>query len=181
MYYASCISFELCASHSGCLSPCLSFHSFPPFQDIFPPKCAAYVGSMSVSSCPSPHHHHTLDALWLSLQRSAWRHQWVLWLWSQVRGQCAVLLSAEIKVYLNGLTFVARPTLRLCRGPDAGSEVCFGHCLWNGLFTHAWTDDPSSLSQQQECHGENKNSFEDHPLVAQQRTALQKHVTCSHR
>lgn len=71
MYYVCYISFELCVSHSGCLSSWLSFHSFPPSQDIFPPKCPAYVGSMSVSSCPPPHHHHTLDAIWLPLQCSA--------------------------------------------------------------------------------------------------------------
>lgn len=88
------------ASHSSCVSPTLSgclsrlsFHSFPPSQDIFPPKCVAYVGSMPVSSCPSPHHHHTLDALWLSLQRSAWRHQWVFWLWSQVPRTACCLVS----------------------------------------------------------------------------------------
>lgn len=125
----------------------------PPSQDIFPPKCPAYVGSMSVSSCPPPHHHHTLDAIWLPLQRPAWRHQWVLWL----RGQWFVSSAAELKVCLSGLTFASRPPVRLCRGPDAGSEVCPGHCLWNGLFTHAWTNDPSSLSQQQECDGENQN------------------------
>lgn len=67
-------------------------------------------------------------------------------------------LAAELKVCLSGLTSVSRPPVRLCRGPDAGREVCPGHCLWNGLPTHAWTNDPSSLSQQQECDGENQNS-----------------------
>lgn len=81
----------VCLFLSVCLSLSLPCPSLPPSvpwapsQDIFPPECPTYVGSMSVSPCPSPHHHHTLDALWLPLQRSAWRHQWVLLLWSQSR------------------------------------------------------------------------------------------------
>lgn len=71
-----------CLSLSLCLSPVSLPLGFPS-QDIFPPKCPTHVGSMSVSSRPSPHHHHTLDALWLPLQRAAWRHQWVLLLSSQ--------------------------------------------------------------------------------------------------
>lgn len=27
--------------------------------------------------------------------------------------------------------------VRLCCGPDASGEVCSGHCMWNGLLTHA--------------------------------------------
>ncbi len=81
----------VCLFLSVCLSVCLSVSlpcpSLPPSwaspQDIFPPECPTHVGSMSVSSRPSPHHHHTLDALWLPLQRAAWRHQWVLLLRSQ--------------------------------------------------------------------------------------------------
>lgn len=57
------------------LSPCPS--SSGPSQDILPPQCAANVGSVSVSSRPSPHHHHTLDALWLPLQRASPGHWWV--------------------------------------------------------------------------------------------------------
>lgn len=54
-----------------------------------------------------------------------------------LRTVCSVLLLTEIKVYLKCLMFVTYPAARLCRGPDAGGEVCSRHCLWNGLFTHA--------------------------------------------
>lgn len=55
---------------------------------------------------------------------------------SEYSGQ-RVVLAAELKFCLSGLTFVSRPPVRLRRGPDAGGEVCPGHWLWNGLFTHA--------------------------------------------
>lgn len=67
----------VCLFLSVCLSVSLPFLPSPPSlpratsQDIFPPECPTHVGSMSVSSRPSPHHHHTLDALWLPLQRAA--------------------------------------------------------------------------------------------------------------
>lgn len=144
----------------------------PPFgspsQDIFPPECPTHVGSMSVSPRPSPHHHHTLDALWLPLQCAAWRHQWVplLLLTSVVSpllivGVCDLIplpLLSKFFFLLNGSWTVLRPIVcsnfRLCCGPDPGSEVCTGHRMWNGLLTHTWTHDPPSLSQQQECYGE---------------------------
>lgn len=94
------------------LSVCLSLFPVPPSwapsQDIFPPECPTHVGSMSVSSRPSPHHHHTLDALWLPLQRAAWRHQWVHLLWSQ-----SPYLSPFL-VVCRDLWFIALTHLLLC-------------------------------------------------------------------
>lgn len=43
---------------------------------------------------------------------------------------------------------------RLCCGSDASGKVCFGYSLWNGFPAHTGAHDPSALSQQQECHGE---------------------------
>lgn len=74
----------ICLFLSVCLSVSPVLPSWAESQDIFPSECPTHVGSMSVSSRPSPHHHHTLDALWLPLQRAAWRHQWVSLLWSKV-------------------------------------------------------------------------------------------------
>lgn len=78
VYVKSFVSLPLFVSLSFCLSLSPVTPSWAPSQDIFSPECSAHVGSMSVSSCPSPHHHHTLDALRIPLQRPAWRHQWVL-------------------------------------------------------------------------------------------------------
>lgn len=100
---------------------CLSLSPVPPSwapsQDIFPPECPTHVGSMSVSSCPSPHHHHTLDALWLPLQCAAWRHQWVLPLWSQ-----SPYLS-PFSVVWRDLWFIAHLSL------------CCHHFLYSSNFT----------------------------------------------
>lgn len=159
---------------------CMSFFlstvppSWAPSQDIFPPECSAHVGSMSVSSRPSPHHHHTLDALWLPLQRAAWRHQWVLMVTKSSRVTSSCSLQGFV-IYCSNLSFVAVTSctscttseqvvwttvshlvIRLCCGPDTGSEVCTGHCLWDGLLTYTWTHDTTSLSQQQECYGKEK-------------------------
>lgn len=55
--------------------------------------------------------------------------------------------------YVHLILFLSCRAVRLCCGPDASSKVCSGHCLWNGLLTHAWTNDPTPLSQQQKCYG----------------------------
>lgn len=108
VYVTSCVGWPL-------LSVCLPLFPVLPSgastQDFFPPECPTHVGSMSVSSRPSPHHHHTLDALWLPLQRAAWRHQWVLLLWSQ-------------SLYLS-------PALVVCRNLwlIALQPFCCHHCL----------------------------------------------------
>lgn len=154
--------------------------SWAPSQDIFPPECLTHVGSMSVSSRPSPHHHHTLDALRLPLQRAAWRHQWVLLLRSQspyvspfvvvcrdlwfiaLKALDITFPSLSVSVNLlcgqnpNGWNLIfhaPHPHVRFCGGSDASGEVCAGHCLWDGFLTHTWTHDPPPLSQQQECYG----------------------------
>lgn len=62
------------ASSCVCLSPSSPsprpLSLWAPSQDIFPSECAPCSGCVSVS-CPSPCHHHTLDALRLALQRPA--------------------------------------------------------------------------------------------------------------
>lgn len=155
MCYVCRISFELCVSHFFRVSLWLSFHPPPSL----PPRIFSHPNVLPMlgacQSPPAPHpiiitHWMPYGSLYNVLHEGTSEY---------FDSEDSVLsLAAELKVCLSGLTFVSRPPVRLCRGPDAGREVCPGHCLWNGLPTHAWTNDPSSLSQQQECDGENQNS-----------------------
>lgn len=59
-----------------------------------------------------------------------------------------------------------RVAARLCGGPDASGQVRFGHRLRNGLLAHVGAHDPSTLSEQQEHHGEKSSFFEAFTDVA---------------
>lgn len=134
MYYVCCVSFELRVSRSFCLFVSLFvLPLLPSLPGYFPTQmcclCWEHV-SLLLPLIPSSSHTGCLMAPSTTFCMKALVS-------TLTPGQCAALLAVEIKVYLNGLTLFARPSVRLCRGPDAGSEVCFGHCLRNGFFTHA--------------------------------------------
>lgn len=97
------------------------------------------------------------------------------------------LVGGESKRAWN-LWFLSYPAVRLCGWPDTGSEVCVGHCLWNGFLTHTWTHDPAALSQQQECYGKklwfafnrvNLAKFQNNNLLPRKTVHVESAVHCT--